>query len=91
MQREPFEAFLAAHTRPGGRDDQPGTLLVWRDVAGAVQHAAVTLGGGWALHKPSQSWMTPRVVLPVHTLKRFSRTRGWRLHRSWLHPSPLSG
>ncbi|GAA5512671.1 hypothetical protein Dcar01_01389 [Deinococcus carri] len=84
MQREPFEAFLAARTRPGGQDDQPGTLLVWRDVAGAVQHAAVTLGGGWALHKPSQSWMTPRVALPVDDLIRSCRTRGWRLYRSRL-------
>ncbi|GBF05184.1 hypothetical protein DAERI_030350 [Deinococcus aerius] len=84
MQREPFEAFLAGRAQPGGRDDQPGTLLVWRDEAGAVQHAAVTLGAGWALHKPSQSWMTPRVVLPTSDLIRYSRTRGWRLHRSRL-------
>lgn len=90
MQREPFEVFLASRTRPGGQDGAPGTLLVWRDVAGAAQHAAVILGGGWALHKPSQSWMTPRVVLPVERLKRFSRTRGWRLHRFRLHPSLLN-
>ncbi|EYB68039.1 hypothetical protein DEIPH_ctg029orf0047 [Deinococcus phoenicis] len=84
MQRGPFEAFLAARTRPGGQDDRPGTLLVWRGDGGAVQHAGVTLGGGWALHKPSQLWMTPRVVLPVGDLVRFCRTRGWRLHRSSL-------
>lgn len=86
MQREPFEAFLAGHTRRGGRDDHPGTVLVWRDHSGRVQHAAVTLGGGWALHKPSQSWMTARVVLPVRGLIRYSRTRGWRLHRSRRSP-----
>lgn len=45
-QREPFGAFLAERARPGGQDEQPGTVLVWRDAAGAVQHAAVTLGGG---------------------------------------------
>lgn len=84
VQREPFEAFLADRTQPGGRDGQPGTLLVWRDAEGAVQHAAVTLGAGWALHKPSQSWMTARVVLPTSDLIRYSRTRGWRLHRSRL-------
>ncbi|MBB5234968.1 hypothetical protein [Deinococcus budaensis] len=91
MQRSPFEAFLASRTRPGGRDDAPGTLLVWRDAAGAAQHAGVTLGGGWALHKPSQTWLTPCVVLPVEQLKRFSRTRGWRLHRFRLQPFPLDG
>lgn len=82
--REPFETFLADRTGRGGRDDHPGTVLVWRDRSGRVQHAAVTLGGGWALHKPSQSWMTARVVLPVRGLIRYSRTRGWRLHRSRL-------
>jgi hypothetical protein len=81
MQRGPFEAFLAGRTRRGGRDESPGTVLVWRDAAGAVQHAAVTLGGGWALHKPSQSWMTPRVALPTRALIGACRTRGWRLHR----------
>lgn len=84
MQRAPFEAFLRERTRAGGRDDHPGTLLVWRDREGRVQHAAVTLGGGWALHKPSQSWITPRVVLPARDLIRWCRTRGWRLHRSRL-------
>ncbi|MDL2344136.1 hypothetical protein QOL99_08220 [Deinococcus sp. MIMF12] len=81
MQRDPFEAFLAERTRPGGRDDQPGTVLVWRNAAGAVEHAAVTLGGGWALHKPSQTWRSARVVLPVRDLIRGSRTPGWRLSR----------
>ncbi|WP_246580566.1 hypothetical protein [Deinococcus aestuarii] len=84
MQRGPFEAFLAGRTRRGGSDDLPGTVLVWRDASGGVQHAAVTLGGGWALHKPSQSWMTPRVVLPARELIGYSRTRGWRLHRARL-------
>ncbi|WP_234009229.1 hypothetical protein [Deinococcus sp. NW-56] len=84
MQRDPFEAFLAEHTQPGGRDDQPGTVLVWRNSSGAVEHAAVTLGGGWALHKPSQTWMTARVVLPVPDLIRYSRSSGWRLGRARL-------
>ncbi|THF69035.1 hypothetical protein E7T06_13820 [Deinococcus sp. Arct2-2] len=81
MQREPFEAFLAAHTRSGGMDDQPGTVLVWRSAGGQVEHAAVTLGAGWALHKPSQTWMTPRAVLPTQVLIRASRTPGQRLER----------
>lgn len=84
MQREPFEGFLRERTRPAGQDEQPGTLLVWRSADGLAQHAAVTLGGGWALHKPSQGWMTPRVVLDVQTLKRSCRTPGWQLTRRTL-------
>lgn len=84
MQREPFEAFLRECSVPGGEDDRPGTLLVWRSADGLAQHAAVTLGGGWALQKPAQTWITPRVVLDVQTLKRSCRTRGWRLTRRTL-------
>ncbi|MDR6220544.1 hypothetical protein [Deinococcus soli (ex Cha et al. 2016)] len=84
MQREPFEAFLHEHTRPGGRDDQAGTVLLWRSASGLAQHAAVTLGSGWALHKAAQTWWTPRVVLPVPTLIRASRSVGWRLSRRQL-------
>jgi hypothetical protein len=81
MLREPFEQWLAEHTAPGGRDDVPGTVFVWRDTANAVQHAALTIGGGWMLHKPSQSWMTPRKIRSVGEVKRSTRTAGWRLSR----------
>lgn len=81
MQREPFEEWLADVTAPGGRDDEPGTVLVWRSPDGLVQHAAVTLGGGWALHKPSQGWVSPVQVLTVDEVKRASRQPGRRLHR----------
>jgi len=81
MQREPFEAWLAAATRPGGRDDEAGIVLVWRSAAGLVQHAAVTLGAGWALHKPSQGWMSPTKVLTVDQVKSSARSVGWRLTR----------
>jgi len=84
MQREPFEAFLQERTRPGGRDDQAGTVLLRRSSNGLAQHAAVTLGGGWGLHKAAQTWWTPRVVLPVPTLIRASRSVGWRLSRRQL-------
>lgn len=84
MQREPFEAFLRDRTVPGGQDGQPGTLLLWRSGNGLAQHAAVTLGGGWALHKPAQTWWTPRTVLSVPELKTATRTRGWRLERRTL-------
>ena len=81
MQREPFEAWLAERTEPGGRDGDAGTVLVWRGTDGLVQHAAVTLGGGWALHKPSQGWMSPTKVLTVRDVKLSSRTPGRHLHR----------
>lgn len=81
MQREPFEEWLADVTVPGGRDDEPGTVLVWRSPQGLVQHAAVTLGGGWALHKPSQGWVSPVQVLTVDEVKRASRQPGRLLSR----------
>jgi hypothetical protein len=81
MQREPFEHWLASNTRPGGHDDEPGTLLVWRSPDGLVQHAAVTLGDGWVLHKPSQGWMSPNKVLTTDECKASSRSRGRRLER----------
>lgn len=84
MGREPFEAFLRERTRPGGDDTRPGTLLLWRSADGLAQHAAVTLGGGWAFHKASQVWTSPRVALPVGTLKRAARERGRRLERRHL-------
>ncbi|CAM4205218.1 hypothetical protein [Deinococcus marmoris] len=84
MQREPFEAFLRERTRPGGKDDQPGTVLLWRSADGLVQHAAVTLGSGWAFQKASQVWTSPRVVLSVDDLKRTARQRGHRLSRHTL-------
>lgn len=68
-------------TRPGGRDDVAGTVLVWRSPDGLVQHAAVTLGGGWALHKPSQGWMSPTKVLTVDECKASSRAVARRLER----------
>lgn len=81
MQREPFESWLAERTVPGGRDEDAGTVLVWRSGDGLVQHAAVTLGDGWALHKPSQGWMSPVKVLGVRDVKLSSRAPGRFLKR----------
>jgi len=81
MQRAPFEEWLGSSTAPGGHDLSPGTVLVWRDPSGVAHHAAVTLGAGWALHKPSQGWMTPRVVLSVDEVKRAARRQGTRVTR----------
>ena len=84
MQREPFERWLSVKTRPGGYDDVPGTVLVWRSPDRAVQHAAVTLGEGWALHKPSQGWMSPTKVLTTGECKASSRESGRRVERRTL-------
>jgi hypothetical protein len=62
--QEPFEDWLGRSSRPGGRDENAGTVLVWRDADGLAQHAAVTLGAGWGFEKPSQEWHSPRAVLP---------------------------
>lgn len=84
MQREPFEEWLAVATRRGGRDEAPGTVLVWRDTEASLQHAAVTLGDGWALHKPSQGWMSPVKVLTVRDVILSARARGNHLQRRTL-------
>lgn len=81
MLREPFEDWLRSATRPGGADHDAGTVLIWRDRGGSLQHAAVTIGDGWAMHKPSQGWMTPRKVLTVDEVKRRSRRAGLTLAR----------
>lgn len=81
MQRDPFEQWLSEKTRPNGDDAAPGTVLVWRSPDGLVQHAGVTLGGGWVLHKPSQGWMSPNKVLTVVECKASSREIGRRLER----------
>jgi cell wall-associated NlpC family hydrolase len=81
MLREPFEEWLAAGARRGGRDEHPGTVLVWRSSDSQVQHAAVTLGDGYALHKPSQGWQSPTKVLTTQEVKLSARARGLRLHR----------
>lgn len=76
-----FERWLAESTSSGGDDHRPGTILVWRDRDGSAQHAAVTIGDGWALEKPSQEWHSARVVLEVRDLIKANRTRGQRLER----------
>lgn len=81
VQREPFEDFLSTRTRPGGRDDEPGTVMVWRSADQLVQHACITLGQGWALNKPNQCWHSPRSVLSVRQAIVQSRAPGRRMSR----------
>lgn len=83
---EPFEDWLTAMCRRGGRDDLPGTVFVWRDKGSAAAHAAITLGDGWAFEKPSREWWTPRIVATVDDLLRANRAVGWRLERHRIAP-----
>ncbi len=83
-QREPFEDWLAGNTtcfRGTQRDHQPGIVLVWRNREGLAEHAAVTIGDGYVLNKPSQAWFSPRVVWTVQETIAASRYRGVTLSR----------
>lgn len=78
-----FAAWLAANTRPVRgtlRDADPGVVLVWTH-AGRPTHAAVTIGGGWALHKPSDAWFSARTVRTVSEVVATLRRPGTRLVR----------
>jgi hypothetical protein len=81
MLQATFLGWLDSACRPGGRDDDAGTVLVWRDSKGVPVHAAVTIGDGWTLEKASQEWWTPRAVRSVGDVIRTSRARGQRLER----------
>lgn len=81
VQRDTFEDWLASATRPGGSDNSVGTVLLWRLATGEVDHAAITIGAGWGIHKPSQGWMSPSKVLTVGDILRSSRAPGRRLSR----------
>jgi hypothetical protein len=79
--REPFDSWLRSSCRRGGDDQQPGTVWVWRNNEGLSVHAAITLGDGWVLEKPSREWSSPRTVVPVAQLLRYNRHPGERLER----------
>lgn len=81
IQQPTFETWLKRACLPGGRDDDAGTVLVWRDQTGLPVHAAVTIGDGLALEKAAQTWWTPRIVGTVDDVKRASRAAGQRLER----------
>jgi hypothetical protein len=83
IEREPIEQWLAERTTPARRRDDAsvGTVLVWRNTSGDIDHTAVTIGDGWAFEKASQDWWRPRVVLAVDDLIRDKRSPGYRLER----------
>lgn len=92
MFQEPFEKWLAESAQPirgADRDHEAGVILVWRNADGLAGHAAVTIGGGYALTKPSQAWCSPRVVWTVRETIMAARQRGSTVWRYLI--SPVSG
>lgn len=83
VERAPIERWLANETQPASRADdaRPGTVLVWRNATGEIDHTAATIGDGWAFEKASQDWWRPRVVLRVDDLIRSKRSPGYYLER----------
>lgn len=78
-----FEQWLADRARPirgTARDADPGVVLVWVEDDEAA-HAAVTIGGGWVLNKPTPQWFTPRTVSRVVDVVAAARRPGSRLRR----------
>ena len=62
-----FETWLEEHAEPitgTSQDDAPGIVFVWTE-HGELTHATVTIGDGWMLTKPSQSWSSPRMIWTV--------------------------
>lgn len=58
-------------------DHEPGVVFTWTE-HGHLAHATVTVGDGWMLSKPSQSWSSPRLVWTVRETVdswRFPATR----------------
>ena len=87
MLQEPFSQWLDEQTTPvrgTGHDDEPGIVQVWHE-RGQLAHAAVTIGGGWAISKPSQSWSSPAVIWTVRETVGSWRIPGTRLSRHRLH------
>lgn len=83
MQPGDFAKRLSRRTSPWtgtGRDAAPGTVLTWTE-HGQLAHAAVAIGDGWVLNKPSQSWSSPRLVWTMRDLVQSWRLPGTKLSR----------
>lgn len=88
MQADDFAAWLSRRAVPWTgteRDAAAGTILTWTE-HGHLAHAAITLGEGWVLNKPSQSWSSPRLVWTTRHLVQSWRFAGTKLSRHVLVP-----
>lgn len=71
-ERNEFEAWLESRIDAPGAADDLGTVLLWRDDHNALQHAAVSLGDGYAFHKEAQTWWSPwQVVRLTDVIERW--------------------
>lgn len=80
---EPFGDWLSSHTEPvegTEHDAEPGVVFVWTE-HGELAHATVTVGAGWMLTKPSQSWSSPRMIWTVREAVNSWRYPETRLSR----------
>ncbi len=78
-----FRDWLTSHTEPiegTQHDAEPGVVFVWTE-QGELAHATVTIGGGWMLTKPSQSWSSPRMIWTVREAVNSWRYPDTRLSR----------
>ena len=82
---EPFMRWLeftAFGTASASTLPELGDVLVWFDENAHVQHAAVSLGEGFVLHKEAQSWYVPRQVMKLgDTLTRWQDAGRLSLYR----------
>lgn len=83
---EPFGEWLDSACRKGGNLSDAGTVLVWRDRDGLPVHAAVAIGEGWGLEKPSQEWHSPHAVATISDIIRTTRLPGQRLEKHTILP-----
>lgn len=78
-----FRKWLDARSEPikgSYCDAEPGVVFVWTE-HGKLAHATVTVGAGWMLTKPSQSWSSPRMIWSVQEAVASWRHPGTRLSR----------
>lgn len=78
-----FRTWLHSHTEPiegTQHDADPGVVFVWTE-HGELAHATVTIGAGWMLTKPSQSWSSPRMIWNVRDAVNSWRYPDTRLSR----------
>lgn len=77
---------LGSHPGHSTGPHTPGVVLVWRGAEGVAAHAAVTVGDGYALSKPSQAWCSPCLVWTVRETITAVRYRDSRFADSWSVP-----
>lgn len=78
-----FQSWLDDHTEQvtgTSTDGEPGIVFAWTE-HGKLAHATVTIGDGWMLSKPSQSWSSPRLVRTVREVVDKWRYPDTRLSR----------